>query len=161
MLLLASVVTFHGRLKMTPRILSLCLIFFVSLLAHEVSAQSLGHYHLPSTLPQFCGLGYGPGHHAPMIRPTQCHPPRMKRYVRVPGCGACGALPMESFATCGGAGCHAQLDQLLRTDDYDHSPVTPEHAPVLEQTPAAEEESILPLPETPPESDPLFAPPLP
>ncbi len=128
---------------MTFRILSLGFILLASLLVDEVSAQSLGHYHLPSTLPQFCGLGYGAGHHAPMIRPMDCHPPRMQRYVRVPGCGACGAMPLESFAGCSSSGCHAELDQLLGEHDYDHSPVTPERAP------DAAEESILPLPESP------------
>jgi hypothetical protein len=88
----------------------------------------LGHYHLPSTVLQYTGHGFGAGYHAPMIRPTHCHPPRQQRYVRVPGCGPCEALPMESFPTGRGAGCHSQLDRLLEEGEYRVSPVTPTEA---------------------------------
>lgn len=132
---------------MTLRILSFGFILLANPLADQISAQSLGHYHLPSTLPQFCGLGYGAGHHAPMIRPTDCHPPRQQRYVRVPGCGTCGALPLESFPTCGGKGCHAQLDQLLGVHDYNHLPDVADAPP--EQASPLAEESILPTPDGP------------
>jgi hypothetical protein len=115
---------------MTSRLRGAFSLLLASMCVTPAPAQSLGHYHLPSTLPQFCGLGYGPGHHVPMIRPTGCHPPRIQRYVRVPGCGACGALPMECFPTCASPGCHQQLDQLLQSGEYDQSPVTPTEAPL-------------------------------
>ncbi len=117
---------------MTSRVLGVSCLFLVSAWAASASAQSFGHYHLPSTLPQFCGFGYGPGHHAPMIRPTHCQPLRVDRFVRMPGCGACGALPMECFPRCGSPGCHQQLDELLRGGEYDQSPVTPMEAPVYD-----------------------------
>ncbi|MDZ4656268.1 MAG: hypothetical protein SH868_01680 [Bythopirellula sp.] len=137
---------------MTLRILSFGFIVVASLLADQVSAQLLGHYHLPSTLPQFCGLGYGPGHHAPMVRPMDCHPPRQQRYVRVSGCGSCGALPLESFPTCGGNGCtnpgsHVQLNQLLGVHNYDRMPDVADAPP--EQAFPLTEESILPTPDGP------------
>jgi hypothetical protein len=110
----------------------------------------LGHYHLPCTVPQFTGHGFGAGYHAPMVRPTNCHLPRQPRYVRVCGCGPCGALPMESFPTCQGAGCHTQLDQLLQEGDYGTSPVTPsEAAPPVETEqlpPASPQIPMLPEP---------------
>ena len=99
-----------SRMFFACAIPSVCATLVAILLAGGASAQSFGHYHLPSTLPQFCGLGYGAGHHAPMIRPGKCcEPLRIERYVHVPGCGACGAMPKQSFP-----GCHAQLDQILQ-----------------------------------------------
>jgi hypothetical protein len=120
-------------MAMTTHLLLGSSILLVSLASHA-QGQSLGHYHLPSTVPQFCGLGYGAGHHAPMIRPTNCHPPRMQRYIHMPGCGACGALPMESFPTCSSPACHAQLDQLLKHGDHDYSPA-PNERSLLQVTP--------------------------
>jgi hypothetical protein len=115
-----SAVTFHGRLKMTSRMLSICAVILAISISGEAVAQSFGHYHLPSTLPQFCGLGYGAGHHAPMIRPGKCcEPLRIERYVHVPGCGAFGAMPMQGFAGCSSPGCHAQLDQILQGGNDD------------------------------------------
>lgn len=121
------------------RVLAIGCLFLASTCAYEVTAQSLGRYHLPCTVPQYTGHCFGAGYHAPMIRPTNCHPPRQPRYVRMPGCGACGALPMESFPTCRGAGCHAQLDRLLHEHDYGSLYVTP-----TEAAPPAETEELLP-----------------
>ena len=126
---------------MTSRLLCGCAIFVATLLAGAASAQSFGHYHLPSTLPQFCGLGYGAGHHAPMIRPGKCcEPLRIERYVHVPGCGAYGAMPMQGFAGCSSPCCHAQLDQILNGGNDGGS-----YEPTLSPSPAVSDlEAITP-----------------
>jgi len=120
-----------SRVPFACAIPCVCAFFVATLLAGGASAQSFGHYHLPSTLPQFCGLGYGAGHHAPMIRPGKCEPLRVQRYVHVPGCGACGSMPMESFPGCSSAGCHAQLDQILQGGNDGDS-----YEPTLSPSPA-------------------------
>jgi hypothetical protein len=117
------------------RLLAVGCLCLASTSAGEAVAQSLGHYHLPSTVLQYSGHGCGAGYHAPMIRPTHCHPPRLQRYIRVPGCGPSGGLPMENFPTCRGAGCHTQLDQLLQEDQYGVSPVTPTEAGSTQEIP--------------------------
>ena len=129
----------HGRVKIMVRILAVGCLFFASTSAGVAVAQSLGHYHLPSTVLQYSGHGFGAGYHAPMIRPGHCHPPRQQRYVRVPGYGPWGALPMENFPTGRSVGCHAQLDQLLEESKYGVSPVTP-----TEARPSGEAPELLP-----------------
>jgi hypothetical protein len=52
---------------------------------------------------------------------------------------------MESFPTCGGAGCHTQLDQLLQSEEYGVSPVTPESAPPAEAEPFMPESPRIPM----------------
>jgi hypothetical protein len=132
---------------MTLRLSVLAAIVAVGLTINDAQAQSFGHYHMPSTLPQFCGLGYGPGHHAPMIRPGHCDPLRVQRYVHVPGCGPCEPLPMQCFYGCNSSGyspqSHGQLDQILSGSEHGESVVTP--TPML----PAETETALPLPEPP------------
>jgi hypothetical protein len=56
---------------------------------------------------------------------------------------------MGSFPTCGGAGCHAQLDRLLEEGEYGVTPLTPtEAAPAMEvQAPLPESPQIPMLPE--------------
>lgn len=130
---------------MTLRLSVLAAIMVAGLAINDAQAQSFGHYHMPSTLPQFCGLGYGPGHHAPLIRPGKCDPLRVQRYVHVDGCGPCEPLPMQCFYGCNSAGyspqSHGQLDQILSGGEYGKSVVTP--TPML----PTETESALPLPE--------------
>ncbi len=126
---------------MILRTLYACSMACMALFAQEAVGQSLGLYHIPSTMPQFCGLGYGPGHHVPMICNKDCHPPRMQRRVHVCGCTNC-PLPMESFHGCAGPGCHAQLDQILGTGEYGRSQIMRDEPQNLT------EESILPLPES-------------
>jgi hypothetical protein len=132
---------------MTLRLLVLTTLVVKGLFTIEVQAQSFGHYHMPSTLPQFCGLGYGPGHHAPMIRPKDCDPLRVQRYVRVPGCGPCEPLPMQCFYGCNSGvyspQSHGQLDQILSGGEHSDSSVTP--TPTL----PVESDTALPLPEPP------------
>jgi hypothetical protein len=132
---------------MTLRLSILAALVVIGLSANEVQAQSFGHYHMPSTLPQFCGLGYGPGHHAPMIRPKDCDPLRVQRYVRVPGCGPCEPLPVQCFYGCNSGGyspqSHGQLDQILSGSEHGDSSVTP--TPTL----PVESDTALPLPEPP------------
>ena len=117
------------------------------LIASDLSAQSIGYWHLPSTLPQFCGLGVGPGHHAPMIRSHHCDPMRVTRRVHVNGCVSEG-LPQCEFFYAGGcgvtsSGCQAQLDSLMSNE------LLPESAqPTIPPSQVTEPEtSILPTPE--------------
>lgn len=105
-----------------------CALVGTWLAVQSVSAQSLGFHNLPCTVPQYTGHGFGAGHHAPLIRGTHYHAPRMPRYVRVPGCGAFDAIPMNAFPMSTGPGCHAQLDQLLHNGDDGLWPVTPTEA---------------------------------
>src|SRR5690606_26007909 len=105
-----------------------CALVGTWLAVQSVSAQSLGFHNLPCTVPQYTGHGFGAGHHAPLIRGTHCQASRMQRYVRVPGCGAFAALPMNAFPISTGPGCHAQLDQLLRSSDDEVLPVMPTEA---------------------------------
>ncbi len=52
--------------------------------------QSLGRWRMPSTPAQFFGYGYGPGHHAPMIRMPDCQPMTVQRLeFASPGCQSC------------------------------------------------------------------------
>lgn len=53
--------------------------------------QSIGRWRLPSTPAQYCGYGYGPGHHVPMIRKPHCQPLYVPRLAVAPGrcSGAC------------------------------------------------------------------------
>jgi hypothetical protein len=44
-------------------------------------AASFGRWHVPSTPAQFFGYGYGPGHHAPMVRRHGVQPPVVPRVV--------------------------------------------------------------------------------
>lgn len=58
-------------------------------------AQSFGPWHVPSTSAQFCGHGFGAGHHAPIVHTPCCRPPHVQRMAMVPAnqrtnCGPCG-----------------------------------------------------------------------
>lgn len=51
--------------------------------------NSFGRWRLPSTTAQFFGCGYGPGHHAPMVRMPRCDPMDVQRLTFVAPCQQC------------------------------------------------------------------------
>jgi len=54
-------------------------VVLVCLTVGSAEGQSLGRWRMPSTPAQFFGLGYGPGHHAPMVRMPCCTPMSVQR----------------------------------------------------------------------------------
>lgn len=70
--------------------MSLCRYIFHSLLAAAATsvasqdAAALGPSAMPSRLAQCLGYGYGPGHHAPIVRTPGVHPDHVPRYTRIP-----------------------------------------------------------------------------
>jgi hypothetical protein len=61
----------------------------------EAWGWSAGRWNMPSTPAQYWGYGYGPGHHAPMLRMPCCRPPCLPRLeftsdCPVPLCSTCG-----------------------------------------------------------------------
>lgn len=130
---------------MESRVIYLGALLSISLLASQTRAQSIGYWHLPSTQPQFCGLGYGPGHHAPMIRAHGCQPLRIARYELMRGCPDCIAPQAVWFCKTGfqGRQSHSQLDTLLKDSRPDRA-LFPNRE-YLER-PIEGPESILPTP---------------
>ncbi len=61
-------------------------LFWVCLFLGTAQGQSLGRWRMPSTPAQFFGYGYGPGHHAPMVRMPCQRPAYVNRTVVVPTC---------------------------------------------------------------------------
>lgn len=49
------------------------------LAAGSVQAQSIGWARMPSTIAQYFGVGYGAGHHAPIVRTPLARPERVPR----------------------------------------------------------------------------------
>lgn len=48
---------------------ALALLLYATLSAETASAkEETGRWRLPSNLAQWCGVGYGPGYHAPIVR---------------------------------------------------------------------------------------------
>ena len=134
------------------------------LLSSGAAAQSTGYWHLPCTVPQFCGFGCGPGHHAPMIRTHGCHPPRQARRVHTRDCPQGGLAYAPDFGgLCGDQGCHAQLDALTMPTFPSAPPEptapTPQAPPEysvqrmpsepLEETPEPSDTTLLPAPDMP------------
>jgi len=54
-------------------------VVLVCLTVGTAEGQSLGRWRMPSTPAQFFGYGYGPGHHAPMVRMPSCTPQSVQR----------------------------------------------------------------------------------
>lgn len=63
--------------------------------------QSLGLMKLPSSVPQYLSVGYGPGRHAPLVKVPGQEPPRVPKHTISPGYS-----PQAPYApiTCGGYG---------------------------------------------------------
>lgn len=101
--------------------------------ARDASGQAIGLYHLPSTVPQYLGWGYGAGHHAPMICSPAQRPERSPRIAKSPPCyGPLGPACYEPIgcygAPCGGAGPVLMHPQLTA------APVAPSAPPVAPAT---------------------------
>ena len=121
-----------------------CAAFIALLLACDSFAQSIGYWHLPSTVPQYCGFGCGPGHHVPMIRTHGCEALLVPRRVHTHCC------PSGGMAYCGGFGgscespnCHAELDALVTPEA---NRPAPEPAVQLFSYPSEENSQVLPTP---------------
>jgi hypothetical protein len=104
---------------------------------HEASAQAIGVYHLPSTVPQYLGWGYGAGHHAPMICSAAQRPARSPRMAKAPLCyGPLGPACYEPIgcygAPCGHAGPVLMHPQITATPI---APPTPRVAPATALAP--------------------------
>ena len=56
----------------------------VAMLASACDATAVGPSAMPSRVAQYFGYGYGPGHHAPIVRTPGHHPENVPRYARVP-----------------------------------------------------------------------------
>jgi len=90
-------------------------VVLVCLAVGSAEGQSLGRWRLPSTPAQFFGCGFGPGHHAPIVRMPCSIPMSVKRlefvrpsvdqgYCEYAGCvdqpyygGSSGVQPMPSI----------------------------------------------------------------
>ena len=101
--------------RMTIHCRACCAFAAALLFACPCSAGSIGHWHLPSTTMQWCGLGFGPGHHAPMMRTHGGTPLQIPRYVHRRGClsggmAYGGAYPFDAASL----NCHAQLDAITK-----------------------------------------------
>jgi len=57
-------------------------IVLLCLTVGTAEGQSFGRWRMPSTPAQFFGYGYGPGHHAPMVR-TPCSTPMSVQRLEV------------------------------------------------------------------------------
>ncbi len=74
-------------------------------LASEAAAWLPGFPPMPSNCAQWWGYGYGPGHHAPMIKSRGAEPESGPRYVKMPaGCGLTCPAPYAPIG-CYGNGC--------------------------------------------------------
>jgi hypothetical protein len=68
------------------------------------AAQAVGFFHMPSTVGQYFGYGYGPGHHAPMVCTAAQRPDRMQRMAYAPPCAMpLGPMAYEPIGCYGGA----------------------------------------------------------
>jgi hypothetical protein len=73
--------------------------------ARHASAQAIGLYHMPSTVAQYLGYGYGAGRHAPIVCTAAQRPARSPRIAKAPPCyGPLGPACYEPIG-CYGAPC--------------------------------------------------------
>jgi len=87
----------HGcRLSLVVQCLALLLACFC---IDAARAQAYGPWRIPSTSAQFCGYGFGAGHHAPIVRSLGGNPPHVARMVFVPASQSLitSACAFESF----------------------------------------------------------------
>lgn len=71
--------------------------------ASTARAQAIGRMRMPSTVPQYFAVGYGAGHHAPLVRTPAQHPERIRRTTYVPACyGPLGPAGYEPIGCYGG-----------------------------------------------------------
>lgn len=79
----------------------------VSLLSSEARGWSCGRWNMPSTPAQYFGYGYGPGHHAPMLRMPCCQPYDGPRVAFTSDCPPAQCFPCS--ATGGGSKMYREL----------------------------------------------------
>jgi hypothetical protein len=73
--------------------------------ADHASAQSFGFMHMPSTVPQYLGWGYGAGHQAPIVKTPGYRPERQERMTFAPrGCSPMAPAPYVMIG-CYDGGC--------------------------------------------------------
>jgi hypothetical protein len=74
--------------------------------APRAAAESIGFMHMPSTVAQFLGYGYGAGHHAPIVRTPAQRPAPTPRRAAPPPCY--GPLYPAAYAPigCYDCGCY-------------------------------------------------------
>ena len=91
---------------------SLLLATALGVVSHSAAAQSFGFYSMPSRFTQYLGYGYGAGHHAPIVKSPNQHPPRVPKHVRAPE--MCGPLYVAPYAPigCYGETCYPAAAQL-------------------------------------------------
>lgn len=160
---------------MSPRRLlesALVVLLVSSFIDSTTLAKGTGLWRLPSSTAQYFGYGYGPGHHAPMIRSPGYRPPQVQRLKFIPAkqgpfcnAGNCQAsagyqsLPVEADMWALGA-LEAPAGMSLQPMPYlQHQPMAPQPAPAIQQTPAAQRSILFPppkraLPADPPASKP-------
>jgi hypothetical protein len=98
--------------------------------AGDASAQAIGLYHMPSTVPQYFGWGYGAGHHAPLVCTAAQRPGRSARIAKAPPCyGPLGPAVYEPIG-CYGGSCstapHANAGPVLLHPQITATPVAPQ-----------------------------------
>lgn len=131
-----------------------CALLGALLLVCDSSAQSIGFWHLPSTQPQYCGFGFGPGHHVPMIRTHGCASFRVPRRLHTRECLAGGLAYGSTFpGECESPGCHLELDALVNPERNDVAPVPAER---LVPSLAEGDQQVLPIPQFEPGNSPSF-----
>lgn len=67
-----------------PLEFALVALLALSLMQSASLAKGTGLWRLPSSTAQYFGYGYGPGHHAPMIRSPGYRPPQVQRLKFIP-----------------------------------------------------------------------------
>jgi hypothetical protein len=97
--------------------------------AADASAQAIGVYHMPSTVPQYLGWGYGAGHHAPMVCSAAQRPDRSTRLAKAQPCyGPLGPACYEPIGCYGGGCCmapHASAGPALLRPQVTATPIAP------------------------------------
>ena len=97
----------------------------VCLLSSEARGWSSGRWNMPSTPAQYFGYGYGPGHHAPMLRMPCCQPTQGPRVVFTPDC------PPSCCYSCGVYGCGTTMHRELENP----AESVPTPAPTVQMSP--------------------------
>ncbi|MEM6799088.1 MAG: hypothetical protein AAF589_06200 [Planctomycetota bacterium] len=117
------------------------------------TACAIGPWNVPSSLPQFCGYGNGPGYHAPMIQGIPCLTPSAAQGVRYTFNPPMPSPCFDGF--CGGMSTIEVLPPqpyAAPTPQY-HTPhyqPTPADHPTLAPTPVYAAPGPAPLPTAPP-----------
>jgi hypothetical protein len=120
-----------GPMRLRCSLYAIALILAGAASAREAAAQAIGVYHMPSTVGQYLGWGYGAGHHAPLICSAAQRPARSQRITTSPPCyGPLGPACYEPVG-CYGPACssHAPLYLQPPITATPVAPPTPRVAP--------------------------------